>query len=64
MKGCAERYALQLYQTSLSTYVTFSEKLRFLTPSYAPLPVRIRGLEMFVFRKILHTYLMDRPIVS
>ena len=37
----------------LSTYVKFSEKLTFLTP---------RGLEMFVFRKMWRTYLMDVPI--
>ena len=35
----------------LSTYAKFSKKLTFL----------IRGLEMFVFRKILLTYLMDAP---
>ena len=26
--------------------------------------VRIRGLEMLVFRKILRTYLMDNPLVK
>ena len=35
-----------------STYAKFSEKL---------VRVRIRGLEMLVFRKILRTYLMDDP---
>ena len=42
-------------------YAKFSEKLLFLTPSYAHVRVRIRGLEMLVFRKILRTYLMDDP---
>ena len=41
-------------------YAKFSEKLLFLTPSYAHVRVRIRGLEMLV-RKILRTYLMDDP---
>ena len=45
----------------LSTYAKFSEKLTFLTPWYAHVPVRIRGLEMLVFREILRTYLMDDP---
>ena len=26
--------------------------------------VRIRGLEMLVFRKVLHTYLMDDPYAN
>ena len=43
----------------LSTYAKFSEKLTMLTPWYAYVRVRIRGLEMLVFRKILRTYLMD-----
>ena len=43
----------------LSTYTKFSEKLTFLTPWYAHVRVRIRGLEMLVFRKILRVYLMD-----
>ena len=30
----------------LSTYAKFSEKLAFLAPGYAHLPVRIRELEM------------------
>ena len=46
----------------LSTYAKFAEKLTFLTPWYARIRVRIRGLEMFVLRKILHTYLMDGPL--
>ena len=41
----------QLGGYPLSTYAKFSEKLTFL--------VRIRWLEMLVFQKILHTYLMD-----
>ena len=44
---------------ALSTYATFSEKLTFLTPWYAHARVRIRGLEMLVFQKILRTYVMD-----
>ena len=43
----------------LSTYTKFSEKLTFLTLRYAHVRVRIRGLEMLVFRKILRVYLMD-----
>ena len=43
-------------------YAKFSEKLSFLTPSYAHVRVRIRGLEMLVLRKILRTYLMDDPL--
>ena len=46
----------------LSTYATFFEKLTFLTPWYSHVRVRIRGLEMLVFRKILRTYLVDDPI--
>ena len=38
----------------LSTYAKFLEKLTFLT-----VRVRIRGLEILVFLKILCTYLMD-----
>ena len=45
----------------LSTYAKFSEKLTFLTPWNAHVRVRIRGLEMLVFRKNLRTYLMDSP---
>ena len=37
----------------LSTYAKFSEKLTFLTPWYVHVRVRIRGLEMLVFRKIV-----------
>ena len=51
----------QVRGNPLSTYVKFSEKLTFLTPWYAHLRVLIRGLEMLVFQKILHTYLMDDP---
>ena len=39
-----------------------SEKLTFLTPLYAHVCVLIRGLEMLVFQKILHTHLMDHPL--
>ena len=45
----------------LSTYAKFSEKLTFLTPSYARPHVHIRVLEMLLFRKILRTYLMGDP---
>ena len=41
----------------LNTYVKSSEKLTFQTPWYAHVRVRIRGLEMLVFGKILRTYL-------
>ena len=46
----------------LSAYSKFSEKLTFLTPWYAHVRLRIRRLEMLVFRKILRTYLMDDPL--
>ena len=36
-------------------------KLTFLTPWYAHVRVRIRGLEMLVFRTILRMYIMDVP---
>ena len=42
-----------------SIYAKFSEKLTFLTPWYAHVRVRIRGLEILIFRKILRTHLMD-----
>ena len=44
----------------LSTYAKFSEKLTFLAPHVR---VRIRELEILVFRKMLRTYLMDDPHV-
>ena len=56
-------YSILISVHPLSTYVKFSEKLTFLTPWYAHLRVRIRGLEMLVFREILRTYLMDDPLV-
>ena len=46
----------------VSTYTKFSEKLTFLTPRYAHVPVRIKRLEIMVFRKILRTYSMDDPL--
>ena len=46
----------------LSTYAEFSEKLTFQIPWYAHVRVRIRDLEMLVFRKILRTYLVDGPL--
>ena len=46
----------------LSRYAKSSEKLTFLTPWYVHVRLRIRGLEMSVFRKILRTYLMDDPL--
>ena len=42
----------------LSTYAKFSEKITFLPPVYAHVRLRIRRLEMLVFRKTLHTCLM------
>ena len=45
----------------LSMYAKFSEKLTFPTPWYTQIGVHIRGLEILVFLKILHTYLMDSP---
>ena len=44
-----------------SMYAKFCEKLTFLTPYYVHVRVRIRRLEVLVFRKILRTYLMDNP---
>ena len=55
-------YYFNAWGHSLSTYAKVSEKLTFLTPQYAHVRVRIRGLEMFVFRNILRTYLMDDPL--
>ena len=46
----------------LNTYEKFSEELTFLTAWYAHVRVRIRGLEMLVFRKMLFTYLIDDPL--
>ena len=43
----------------LSTCAKLSEKLTFLTPLYTHVRVRIRELEMLVFRKLLRTYLID-----
>ena len=40
-----------------SRWAKFSEKLTFLTSLYGRVGVRIRGLEMLVFQKILRTYL-------
>ena len=39
-----------------STSAKFSEKLKFLTPSYAGIRVRIRGYEILAFGKIMRTY--------
>ena len=46
----------------LNTHAKFPKKLTFLTPWYAHVHVRIRGLEMLVFRKTLRTFLMDGPL--
>ena len=46
----------------LRTDVKISEKLTFLTTWYALVRVRIIGLEILVFRKILRTYLTDDPL--
>ena len=46
----------------LSKYAKFSEKPIFLTPWYAQWRVRIRGLEILVFRKILRMCFMDAPL--
>ena len=51
----------QIAKGSSIKYAKFSEKLTFLTPWYAHVRVRIRELEMSVFRKILCTSLMDGP---
>ena len=50
-----------LWGHPLNTYAKFSEKLTFLTPWYAHVSVRVRELEMLVFRKILRTHLLDNP---
>ena len=39
-----------------SMYTKISKKLTFLTTRYAHVYVQIKGFEMLVFRKILHTY--------
>ena len=61
--GHTSRYSILFLEAvrdhSVSTYAKFSEKLTFLTPGYAHIRVRISGLEMLVFRKILRTYLMN-----
>ena len=44
---------------SFCTFTKFSEKITFLTPRYTHICVRIRRLEMLVFRKILRTYYMN-----
>ena len=46
----------------LNAYARLSEKLTFLTPWHAHVCVRIRGLEVSVFRKILRTYLMGSSL--
>ena len=51
----------KIWVHTLSAYTKFSEKLKFLTPWYANVRMRIRELEMLVLRKILPTYLMDDP---
>ena len=45
----------------ISTYAQFSEKLTFLTPLYAHIRVRIKGLEILVLQNVLRTYLMSDP---
>ena len=59
----ADYFLCMLRGHPLSTYEKFSEKLTFLTPWYEHVGVRIRGLEMLVFRKILRTYLMDGLLI-
>ena len=56
-----ESYLILLIGHPLSTYATNPKKLTFLTPRYAYVRVRIKELQMLVFRKILRTYLMDGP---
>ena len=46
---------------SFSAYAKFLEKLIFLIPLYVRVCVHIRGLETFIFRKILRTYRMKEP---
>ena len=47
---------------SFSTYTKFFEKLTLLSPCYAHVRVRIKGLEMLDFRKISRTYLINDPL--
>ena len=54
-------FVLGIRGDPLSTYAKFSEKLICLTPWYAHVRVRSRGLELSVCQKILRTYLMDDP---
>ena len=51
-----------IWDQPLSTYAKSFEKLTFLTSWYPRVRVRIGGLGILVFRKILRTYLMDGPI--
>ena len=51
--------ALLIKGSSLNYVRKIFRKTNFLTPWYAHVRVRIRGLEMLVFRKILRTYLLD-----
>ena len=46
----------------VSTYTKFSEKLTFLTPRYAHVPVRIKRFRNNGFPKNLRTYSMDDPL--
>ena len=55
-------YVNYLRGYSLSTDAKFSGRQLFLTPWYANVRVRIRGLEMLVFRKLLRTYVMNDPL--
>ena len=48
----------------LSTYAKFSEKLTFLSPWYAHVLVRIRGLEMFFFSENVAYVLNEWPPVK
>ena len=50
VKGSSIKYVRRIFR-----------KTNISTRWYAHLRVRIRGLEMLVFRKILCTYLMDDP---
>ena len=47
----------------LSAHAQFSEKTNISNLAFH-VRVRIRGLKMLAFRKILRTYLMDGPILT
>ena len=57
--------AVRTWGHPIITYAKFSQKLKFLTPWYAHVRVRVSGLEMLgVFWKILRMYVMNDPLLK